>query len=80
MKRITKQDLKGAQVRYYNSEYDLIDSHYDEFDSISDAINRKIHRNGSLKYVQIFNNETGFYGEYRVNNPCGVVLGFRKIA
>lgn len=75
--RISKQDLKSAQVRYYHDS-DLIDSKFDDFDSLYDAMNRSLRGRG-LNRVEISNEATGFHAEYAVNAPVGVVLSWRRI-
>lgn len=66
-KRITKEDLRGAKVEYFNNNGDLIDSHYDDYTSLGDAINRHIHGH-SLSRVTISNNQTSFFAEYKVSD------------
>ena len=75
--RISKQDLKGAQVRYYH-DGDLIDSKFDDFGSLSDVMNRSIRGRG-LNRVEISNEDTCFAAEYEVSAPMGVVLSWKRV-
>lgn len=78
--KLTKSKLQNVQVRYYSENYDLLDSHFDSFDTVGAAIDAPIHYKRHLRYVTISNEADRVTAEYRVYNPCGVVLSFKRIS
>lgn len=66
MKRITKDDLANANVYYYDTNRKLIDSRFDSFDSLAEAMNGCRCCSHVVKYVEIINRENRVVYDYAI--------------